>query len=330
MLRVARAAAKEIAFRILGSTPLIHQKLRAISRTGALIILNLHRVAPDDASSYPPLCPDLFEYLLIFLKRHFHLVTFATMHDPTPDDLPKLILSFDDGYADFAEYAAPLLDRHGIRVNQNIIPACVETGLPPLNVVMQDFVGRAPQSALAQLDVPGFGFDPHRMDRYAIGIRLSMFLKSQPMTKQNELGDILLPQVRKLANFEPTRMMSLDQIRKIASVHEIGAHSFAHASLKLESDDYARHDVNRCKQWFAEKLSLPMHIYAVPNGSYRPSQIAILRKSGVRQILLVDENFSCGSTNVHQRFTFDGQTTHEVRFRATGGFRWPRKGLSTQ
>ena len=328
MLNAVVTAAKGSALRALGGRAWIDLKLRAITRGRALTILNLHRVAPDDASSYPPLQPDLFEYLLVFLKQHFHFVTFASMREPSPSGLSKLILSFDDGYADFAEFAAPLLARHGVRVNHNIIPACVESGLPPLNVLMQDFIGRASIHALRNLDVPGFGFDPGRMRRSEIGRRLSMFLKNRPIAEQSELAKILLPQVAKEADFKPTRMMSLDQIREMALTHEVGAHSFEHASLGEETDQYARNDVDRCKQWFAEKLSRPMAIYAVPNGSYRRSQIEILRHAGMQHILLVDEDFSSPDCDVHKRFTFGAHSPHQARFKATGGLRWPRKDAS--
>jgi hypothetical protein len=68
------------------------------------------------------------------------------------------------------------------------------------------------------------------------------------------------------------------------------------------------------------KLGLPMFIYAFPNGSYREEQIDIARDSGVRHILLVDENFA-GRSSVHKRFTFDAKTQAEAQFKALGGLR---------
>lgn len=323
MLGTARNAAKQLAFLTLGSPPFLTRKLRAIREADALTILNLHRVAPPDGSTYPPLSPRLFEYLLRFIRRHFDPVTFGELGAPPASDRPRLVLSFDDGYADFATYAAPLLEKYGVRANQNIIAECVETGLPPLNVVMQDYVGVAPMADLRRLEIPGLEAMPAGMSRQAFGTRLGNFIKFQPITAQRRLADELLPHVRRLKGFAPTPMMTLDQVRRLSSRHEFGAHSFSHASLGLESDDYVRDDVARCRHWFETKLNQAVAIFAFPNGSFRPGQVQIVRDSGIDCVLLVEEAFSAATMRIHKRFNFDARSRAEVRFRATGSFRQP-------
>jgi hypothetical protein len=78
-----------------------------VRRSGANVILNLHRVATDDGSDYRPLDPGLFDELLSFVKREFAVVTISELGEKA--DKPKLVLSFDDGYRDFATNAAPIL-----------------------------------------------------------------------------------------------------------------------------------------------------------------------------------------------------------------------------
>ena len=306
----------------LGSPPIVARKLRAIRDADVVTVLNLHRVAPPDGSTYPPLSPRLFDYLLRFVSKHFEVVTFAELTTSGEGQRPRLVLSFDDGYADFALYAAPLLEKYGIRANQNIIPECVESGLPPLNVVVQDFAGRAPMTALSRLEVPGFP-PPARMTRQAWAEGLGKFIKYEPMEKQRRLAECILPQMKRVAGFAPTPMMGLADIRRLSGTHEFGAHSYSHASLGLESNDFVRDDVARCKQWFETNLDQPVDIYAFPNGSYRPGQCEIVQDLGVRRVLLVEEDFSVARASVHKRFTFFAHSRAEVRFRAAGAFRRP-------
>src|SRR5688572_4084889 len=108
----ARSVAKRIVFAALGSPPALTAKLRSLRAANALTILNLHRVGPPDDSTYPPLPPHLFDHLLGFVTRHFDVVTFGSLSESPMGQRPKLILSFDDGYADFATFAAPLLEKH--------------------------------------------------------------------------------------------------------------------------------------------------------------------------------------------------------------------------
>lgn len=318
----ARTVAKTIALRFLASGSAIERKVGAIQAAGVLTILNLHRVGPDDSSAYRPLDPRLFDALLGFVTQHFALVTFGDLEATAGSDRPRMILSFDDGYADFADHAAPLLRKHGVRVNHNIIPECVESGLPPLNVALQDFIGRAPMDAVRSLPIPGFEFGPTN-SRFQLGDRLSNFIKGKPIAEQKALADQLLPELRQVEGFRPTPMMTLAQVKEMAATHEVGAHSFSHASLACETDDFVRDDALACRSWFADRLGQPMRVYAVPNGSYRPEQLESLREAGVDHVLLVDEDFSSPDARTHKRFTFWAHSRAEVRFRATGGFRRP-------
>lgn len=306
-----RKTAKVAAFAALGNGPRLRNRLLALRRSGATTILNLHRVAPDDGSDYRPLHPDLFDELLAFVKREFAVVTIGELSDPARK--PKLVLSFDDGYRDFAANAAPILKRHGLRANQNLIPKCIETGLPPLNVLAQDFVGRAPRELVGRLKVEGFSAP---LDA-RFGQRLSHFLKMRPQAEQDQIAGELLPVFFAWDGFEPTPMMNMEEVDAVKG-HELGAHSYAHSSMEFETDDYLDRDVRRCSEFFREKLGSPMTIYAFPNGSCRSGQAERVLAHGVDHVLLVGERFAGGGP-IHHRFTFDGRSKSEVRFKAVGG-----------
>lgn len=306
-----RRTAKAVAFPVLGSGPRLRRRLDRVREAGVTTILNLHRVGPDDGSSYRPLALELFDELLGFVSREFSISTFAEINERSAK--PKLILSFDDGYRDFATHAVPVMRRHGVRANQNIIPKCVETGLPPLNVIAQDFVGKAPRQLRVGLHIRGYSGPRDG----SFGTHLSRFLKMRPQAQQDRLAEELLPQFFAWEAFKPTPMMNADEIRSIAD-HEIGAHSWAHSSMEFESDDYFDEDIRRCAGWMRETLGLPMTIYAFPNGSCAKGQAERVLSQGVEHVLLVGEGFD-RDPHVHERFTFDGQTSSEVRFKALGG-----------
>lgn len=324
-LAALRAMVKEAALKGLGSRLVVEPKIRTVARTGAVTILNLHRVSRDDGSTYEALDPDLFDYLLGFVKQRFDVVTFRELTEAGRSDRPKLILSFDDGYKDFVTVAVPLLEKHGLRVNQNVIPECIETGLPPFNVLMQDFVGRAPDVVLQKLEVPGFRINREIQPRDVLGRKLTTFIKNRPFAEQHAMRSVLLPQIQAFPEFVATPMMSLEEVRQVAAVHEIGAHSYAHASLEFETDEFVRTDIRRCRAYFEEELQLPLSIYALPNGSYKQEQLDIFRQEEIEHILLVDEDFSAPGSDLYRRITFHAFSKHEVRFRAAGAFKWPRR-----
>ena len=144
-----RSKLKYLIFLLMGNKFFINYQIAKLNKSEDIIILNLHRVAKNDGSAYAPLQPYLFEELLKFIKNNFEVTTFANIRENTKK--PKMILSFDDGYKDFIDIACPFLYKYGIKVNQNIIPSCIEDQLPPLNVLAQDFVGKAPVELVKKL-----------------------------------------------------------------------------------------------------------------------------------------------------------------------------------
>jgi hypothetical protein len=317
-----RSIVKKLVFELLGSGIRIPIRVQKIANAKHLTILNLHRVSEDDGSAYKPLHPDQFEALLLFLKKNYRFVTVNDLGggcDLEFSDLPLIMLSFDDGYLDFYNYAHPILSKYQIRVNQNIIPNAVDTGRPPLNVMVQDFIGKCTQNQLNRFSIPGFELNCNKNDRLKYGALLSNFIKNRPMTEQIRLWEHIQSFDQGVVSELSTPMMSLRHIREISTCHNLGAHSISHATMGFETDDYFLSDLSSCKNWFNSNLQMDVRIYAFPNGSYRQGQIDLALTNGYDKVMLVNEKFSKVKEDSWNRFTFHGQSSSEVRFRATGG-----------
>ena len=305
---------KNLIFFLFGNKFSSNYRIARLRKSGNIIILNLHRVSVDDGSGYKPLDPHLFEELLKFLKYNFEVVTFASIKDVTIK--PKLILSFDDGFKDFIDVACPLLYKYDIRVNHNLIPECIETGLPPLNIIAQDFVGKAPKELIKRLEIPGF----QNLSGDNLAYRLSSFIKNNTFDKYQNIRKILIPQFFSWDEFTTASMMNRSDILQIREIHEIGGHSYSHTTMQYEDEEFFINDLNRCKKYFKELLGHPMKIYAFPNGSHTENQIEIAISGGVEHVLLLGSNFDNG-ISPHYRFNFDAQNLNQIRFNATGGLK---------
>jgi peptidoglycan/xylan/chitin deacetylase (PgdA/CDA1 family) len=315
-----RSVARRAYFAGARAAGAIGRRGRALARKRALVILNLHRVSPDRSPLWPPVHPRLFEDLLQFLRQHAHVVAFADLpHVELTGNRPVVILSFDDGYRDFVEYAMPLLDRFGIRANQNIIPGCVATGRPPWTVELADALASAPPALVRRISRTASGILGDSDGGDGAG-RLLVKLKSLPRAERDRVWPELEPVLRD-APSNGTAMMTVPDVRQAADHHEIGVHSFSHESMEFETDEYFLDDLQRCRSFFDRELRRPMRIYAFPNGSYRDGQIELLHREGFEHVLLVGERPSSADRFVHHRFTFGGTSRSEIRLRAMG---WTR------
>lgn len=305
---------REVVFRLLGSQMRVAFRLGKLSRSEFRIVLNLHRVSEPSVGANEALSPVLFEELLLFLKQHFEI---TTLDDELPHTgKPQIILSFDDGYKDFVDVAAPLMRKYRVRCNHNVIPEALITGRPPLNILARDFVGKAPQRLVRALRIPGFTMD----DRPGLAQRLSAFVKNRPQTEQRALAELLLPQFFDWGCFRPTAMMTVEEVRQLASEHEFGAHSWSHASMEFETEDFLRDDVRRCQDFFQREFRTSLNVYAFPNGSCSIGQPEVVEQEGIRHVLLVGEQFDVHPRR-HARFTFHARSSAEMRFRAIGALR---------
>lgn len=310
------SVAKNIYYAGVALLQLHRRRTASLKRDGKIAVLNLHRVSDASSPYWPPMKPAVFESLLVFLKANFDLRLFRDLNESV-GSRPIAVLSFDDGYYDFLEYALPILRRHGLSANMNVIPQCAESGEPIWNVQLYDFLAAAPMTAVNKLDIPGFGAKltgGTESEKLRFGLQLSRYLKSLSRAKRLETwGGIAAPMAD--TEYPRTRMMSTDEIKSIAGEVEIGVHSFSHESMGNESTQFFEKDLDRCQEYFEQGLALPLSIYAFPNGSYRPEHIEILTRRGFDQILLVDEEFASHGANVIPRLTMYGETAREVAMR---------------
>ena len=315
-----RDTLKHLYFRMLGLTGADRRLLGNIRKQDLLVILNLHQVSPVSNPFWPPLEPRVFDELLSFLKQHFVVSTFANLARVT-DARPSAVLSFDDGYYNFVEYAMPILDKHGLAANLNVIPGCITSGEPPWNVRLYDFLNSVPRKLINEIRLPGF--EPQLADdgadaKVRYGLQISRFLKNRPRRERLELWSEVSNVMARASEIRKTRMMDAADVREAATKHEIGVHSYSHESMEFEDKEFFEGDFQQCVTYFRDELRLPLGIYAFPNGSYRPEQVNFLDQQGIERILLVGEDYARRDQKVLPRFTVYGASPAEASIRALG------------
>jgi peptidoglycan/xylan/chitin deacetylase (PgdA/CDA1 family)/glycosyltransferase involved in cell wall biosynthesis len=133
---VAERLRRHLAFRRVGIKLLAMQQSIVVLRSAAreagswqalrrefgatLPVLLYHHVGPPSAGTYPELTisPERFERQVCWLARHGYVgirpsdwQAWRLGGGPLPDK--PVLLTFDDGYADLADFALPVLERHG-------------------------------------------------------------------------------------------------------------------------------------------------------------------------------------------------------------------------
>ena len=127
-----------------------------------LSVLAFHRVLAAKDPLFPEiLCATEFDQLLGFLKQSWEIIALDDAVRRTKDGtLPAraVAITFDDGYADNAEIAVPILLRHGLRATFFVATGFLDGGRMWNDTVIEAV--RAANDAEIDLSPLGFGVLP--------------------------------------------------------------------------------------------------------------------------------------------------------------------------
>lgn len=234
-----------------------------------LSILIYHRVLPETDPLFPAEVDAVrFDRQMRLLRRCFNILPLAdavaALREGT---LPAraACITFDDGYADNADVALPILHRHNLHATFFVATGFLDGGRMWNDSVIE-LVRRAPGTRL-DLDRLGLGAhdtaSPERKAK-AIGALLRALKHLHPVERlaqvnaMQELLGIPLPD---------DLMMRSDQVRKLhAAGMEIGAHTVNHPILASLGRDDARHEISTGKAVLEDLIDARVRLFAYPNG----------------------------------------------------------------
>jgi len=269
--------------------PLERRLLDWLSPGGAhgLSILIYHRVLPQPDPLFPGEVDRVeFDKQLALLKSRFTVLPLLdAVRLARAGRLPPraACITFDDGYADNAEVALPLLQQHGLHATFFIATGFLNGGRMWNDSVIET-VRLAPSGVL---DARHLGLGSHPVNtlderRAAIGALIGQ-LKYLPIAERQE-------QVDKLAVLAggplPTRLMMNDE--QVRQLHRagmgIGGHTVNHPILARLPAEEARAEIAAGKAALEQMIGAQVPLFAYPNGKpgtdYQAEHVAMVRELG--------------------------------------------------
>lgn len=267
---------------------------RSLLRLGALgrarrslSILIYHRVLPHA----DPLFPDevdaaRFDQQMAWLKQGFRVMPLAEAAQRLrAGTLPPraACVTFDDGYADNAEIALPILQRHGLPATFFVATGFLNGGRMWNDTVIE-LVRRAPGPRL-ELDALGYGSHPIGSDgerTAAIHALLGQLKYLEPGARLDAVEQLRTHLGLALPD---DLMMTTAQLRRLhAAGMEIGGHTVHHPILASMDEHGARQEIARGKAALEDMTGAPVRLFAYPNGKpgrdYHAAHVALARELG--------------------------------------------------
>ena len=254
-----------------------------------LSVLIFHRVL----AAHDPLLPDVpdaatFDRTLEWLRTWFNVLPLDDALMRLPEDaLPEraAAITFDDGYADNYEVAAPALLKQGLSAT-----FFIATGFLDGECMWNDVVISAVrESRQPELDLRDLGLGIHYLGsfaerRSAIETLLAS-LKYLPPPERDERCARIVDRARVEAPRDLMMKPShLVELRRRGM--QIGAHTISHPILTRVSDAVARHEIAESKRTLEAIVGERVDLFAYPNGrahlDFRPVHASIVRECGYK------------------------------------------------
>jgi peptidoglycan/xylan/chitin deacetylase (PgdA/CDA1 family) len=306
--------------------------LYALSRTGAIfggrtcgdfVILMFHRIVRKQPSEpwiqegmYVD--PETFDRQVRFLKERFHVASLAgvprlmSLHPGRNTNRPHCMLTFDDGWKDFHEFAFPILKSHGVEAT---------VFLPT------DFIGTAKRFWTDRLAVLLTGIESRRNDRgIAAGrpdplidgieglkgpaeARMEKAIELLKPLPSEEIDHVLEALAEKWGiDSEGTggSFLSWEEIREMrrSGIVSFGSHTRSHRILTTVSEDVAREELIRSRErLLAEGAVSPSFIpFAYPNGNHDDRIADLVAEAGYDLAVTTESGWNDFGNPARERF----------------------------
>jgi peptidoglycan/xylan/chitin deacetylase (PgdA/CDA1 family) len=256
---------------------------------GRIAILTYHRVL----AQRDPLLPEepdakTFDWQVGVLARHFEPMTISqAMERLAAGDLPAraVCITFDDGYADNALVALPILQRWKVPATFFVATGFLNGGRM-FNDTIIETVRRLPGETLdaAWLGLSSLPLGSPTERRTAFETVIEA-LKYRSTAERMEMAERL---AATLPSALPTDlMMTSEQVRSLeVAGMAVGGHTRGHPILAKLEPGAAREEIESGRRDLEAILGGEVAVFAYPNGrpmrDYRPEHVAMVKNAGFR------------------------------------------------
>lgn len=255
-----------------------------------LAVLTFHRVHARADALFPGE-PDAerFDRLMRLVAGSFRVMSLAeAAQHLAQGSLPPraLVLTFDDGYADNAEVALPILQRHGLKATFFVATGFLDGGRMWNDTVIECLR----HSPRAEVDLSEFGLAtlplqslPQRQQAVS-----ALLPKIKYLTlAQREVALARLQVLCAVDRLPQDLMMSSAQLRSLSAAGmEIGGHTVSHPILTTLDAAEAEREIQQGRDRLQVLTDRPVQVFAYPNGKpdqdYDASHVALVRRLGFR------------------------------------------------
>jgi O-antigen/teichoic acid export membrane protein/peptidoglycan/xylan/chitin deacetylase (PgdA/CDA1 family) len=334
-----RLLAKALAYRS-GLLGLYHR----VRNRRQLTVVMFHRVLPATdprrAGADPEwtMSTEAFRNCLGFFRRHYQIVTpqqvFAAQRGEAVLPPTSLLITFDDGWRDTAEYAQPILDELGLQALVFVAGAAIDSAAPFWEEHVYSFLATHADGAVrlaAACERCAVALPqplPACADETAIRATIAALARLD-----RDVRAALLAQLRPDRDTGPAMLDAAQLVAMAAAGHTIGGHGMTHRPLTQVEE--LQCELEAAQASVAAHLGgVTIESMSLPHGAWTPPVLVQCRSAGYRYLFVSNAHLNAlapgkrsegplGRIHISERTLLDGNGRFEPSLLATWLFLRP-------
>jgi len=290
-----------------------------------ITVLNLHRISTERDFFFNPITPSHFESLLNYVSKHFTIADINSLQTTrSKNRKPFLILSFDDGYYDFIEFALPLLIKYNLPSNHNIVNSCANHNEIIWTHRLNNIFNHARENKI-NLEYHAenglsLSLSANKKNWMQLYFAVFRILLNTPYQRRMKW---IMEKEKELSTSVNCVMMNWNHIAECTKYRvEIGSHTYNHDSLSTMADyNCLLNEIQQSKTEIEKNIQKPVDILALPNGQTNKDILKACSQAGISNILYVDDKvnswnkFGVNKVNLISRINISDETPPEMFLR---------------
>lgn len=254
-----------------------------------ILVLMYHRICRPGFDPWELMVsPEHFEQQLMVLSKQYTVLPVSSINALVQEgQIPEraICLSFDDGYADNARVAAPLLQQYGLPACFFISDYFLEAGQPFWwdELVALYF----PVTAAGSIAADWYRWtwpNPAPDARTRAFLDDWMRLKAMPYAGIRKALEVLKEQRSNDSEYlQSTALMTREELVAIGKqdLFELGVHTHTHPALSAHSAEVQQAEIAANQQWLRQIPGAVPEVMAFPYGDFNATTLAILPQLGI-------------------------------------------------
>jgi len=227
-----------------------------------IITLMFHRINYHNDLLWPALKPSSFNIFIKLIKKNFEIIPISKISNYKKINKNFIIITFDDGYKDFIEFALPIIKKYKINANLNICPNLINKKQIPWTQKINLLLTKKNYDILKLLKQYNLTPNNFILNEKNFNKICNNIHQLVPLNYGNflrDLNSIEIDDFKIMLDWNDIKYCLKNNIT-------IGSHSSSHINLNKLNTENLHNEIIESKIQIEKELQTKIDIFSIPNG----------------------------------------------------------------